>query len=156
MNMAVSGRSCRRKSIFEPIIRGLKNDNFNWDQEQNPFHVGNNLALIKEAVHTCTEYIASSRTINVQLSGRCRSSSLYCRGRWNSVLYDIEPRNTTCNKPLLKVFKSSMCPISTSCMELEWETERTRQSCSSSGQLVKDMKQVPDNITFVICIFIPF
>ena len=32
---------------------------------------------------------------------------MYCRGRWNSVLYDIEPRNTTCNKP-------SVFPLSTS------------------------------------------
>ena len=24
---------------FEPIIRGLKNDNFYWEQVQNPFHI---------------------------------------------------------------------------------------------------------------------
>ena len=32
LNITVSGRSCQRKSIFEPIIRGLKSDIFDWDQ----------------------------------------------------------------------------------------------------------------------------
>ena len=46
-------------SIFEPIIRGIKSDIFDWDQVQNPFHICKiQLQKKKSGVKKCLEIMS--------------------------------------------------------------------------------------------------
>ena len=59
MNMAKSGsrRSQQPENVnFEPILRGLKSDIFDWDQVSNPFHICRiQLQKKKSGVKKCLE-----------------------------------------------------------------------------------------------------
>ena len=45
--------------IFEPVIRGLKSDIFDWDQVQNPFHLcKSRLQKKKSGVKKCLDIFA--------------------------------------------------------------------------------------------------